>query len=446
MSDRELLTGWGCTAATAARVVRATPDRVAEELRTAGSRGVIARGLGRSYGDVAQNAGGVVLLPAPGSVRIDHETQQVTVGAGTSLHDLMRVLLPEGYFVPVTPGTRFVTLGGAIACDVHGKNHHRAGSLGDHVVSLDLVLPDGSAVTVGPQQDPDLYWATVGGLGLTGIVTSVVLSLLRVESGWMRVDTDRLPDLDAVMDAITASDRDTTYSVAWIDTLARGRALGRSVLTRGEHARWEELTGRAVREPVPLPGDPRLGAPGLVPPHLVSRPTVRAFNELWFRKAPRQRKDELQTIASFFHPLDGVAHWNRLYGRQGFLQYQCVLPDPEGGRLARILERISAAGHASFLAVLKRFGPGNPGPLSFPTVGWTLALDLPVGAGLVPLLAELDREVVGAGGRIYLAKDSRLPGALLEQMYPRLDEFRAVRARVDPTGVLRSDLSRRLDL
>ena len=441
-----MLTGWGGTSATAARMVTSTPAELRSRIAGAGPRGLLARGLGRSYGDVAQNAGGDVLLPLPPEIEIDAAAGLARVGAGTSFHELMRALIPAGFFVPVTPGTRFVTIGGALACDVHGKNHHRAGSLGDHVERLDLVTADGILRTLEPERDADLFWATIGGLGLTGVITSVVLRLLPVASGYMSVDTERLADLDAVMDRISTSDATSTYSVAWIDTLARGRSLGRSVLTRGEHAVLDQLGDRAHRNPFVVPGDPRLDVPDVVPRSVISRVSVRAFNELWFRKAPRRRQGEIQTISSFFHPLDAVGHWNRLYGHRGFLQYQFVLPDPEEGRLARMLERISAAGHPSFLAVLKRFGPGNAGLLSFPTSGWTLALDTPNASGLQPLLAELDRDVVAAGGRVYLAKDSRLAPSTLAAMYPRLAEFRAVRERVDPGRVFQSDLSRRLDL
>ncbi|MFT3872095.1 MAG: FAD-binding oxidoreductase [Nocardioides sp.] len=446
MSERELLTGWGRTAPTAAQVSRLSADQIPTAVSAAGPRGVIARGLGRSYGDVAQNAGGGVLVTEPGGVDVDHDRRTARIGAGTSLHDVLRTLLPLGYFVPVTPGTRFVTLGGAVACDVHGKNHHRVGSLGNHIVELDLVTADGAQRTISPTQEPELFWATVGGLGLTGVITSVVLELVPVESGYMRVDTERLADLDAVMDRIQAADRTATHSVAWIDTMAKGRSLGRSVLSLGEHATRADLTGRLRDEPLPSPGQPRLAAPALMPPGVVSRATVRAFNELWFRKAPRHRVGEVQPIAPFFYPLDGVDHWSRLYGARGCVQYQFVLPDPESGRLAVLLERVSADPAVTFLAVLKRFGPGNRGLLSFPTAGWTLAVDIPVRSGLAPMLQEWDREVADAGGRVYLAKDSRLSQSMFDQMYPRAAEFRAVRRAIDPHWRFRSDLSRRLDL
>jgi decaprenylphospho-beta-D-ribofuranose 2-oxidase len=283
-------------------------------------------------------------------------------------------------------------------------------------------------------------------MGLTGVVTEAVLRTIPVETSWMSVTTTRLPDLDAAMAAMRAADRESTYSVAWIDTLARGRSLGRSVLTQGEHAVRGALTGAARRRPLEPPGPARLRVPPGVPGGLVRRGTVRAFNEAWFRRAPAHRVGELQPLGSFFHPLDGVAGWNRLYGPRGFVQYQCVVPDAAEDTLALLVERVAREGQASFLSVLKRFGAQSPAPLSFPMPGWTLALDLPVHPGLSPLLDDLDRLVGEVGGRVYLAKDARLDGARLRRMYPRLEEFLAVRRQVDPAGRFRSDLSRRLGL
>lgn len=446
MADSRALTGWGRTAPTVATEVRTTASGVPDAVLGAGPRGLVARGLGRSYGDPAQNAGGAVLMPLPGPVEVDAASGLVDAAAGTSLHDLMAELLPRGLFLPVTPGTRYVTVGGAIACDVHGKSHHVAGSFGRHVVSLDLVTADGETHVIGPDREPELFWATVGGMGLTGVVTRAVLRTIPVETSFMSVTTTRLPDLASAMTAMRTTDERFTYSVAWIDTLARGRGMGRSVLSQGEHATRDELTGRAAGHPLRTPGRPRLAAPPHLPGGLVRHATVRAFNEAWFRKAPVRREGEIQPLSTFFHPLDGVASWNRLYGPRGFVQYQCVVPDDAAETMARIVDRISREGHASFLSVLKRFGAGNESPLSFPMAGWTLALDLPAHPGLATLLDGLDDLVVAAGGRVYLAKDARLGPERLREMYPRLDDFLAVRRRVDPTGVFRSDLSRRLSL
>jgi decaprenylphospho-beta-D-ribofuranose 2-oxidase len=443
VADPTRFSGWGRTAAVHATPVHTDAAHLAETLAQTGPRGVIARGLGRSYGDAAQNSGGEILLPLPTDLRMAGD--DVVASAGTSLHDVMRFLLPLARFVPVTPGTRFVTVGGAIACDVHGKSHHATGTFGANLVSLDLVTPDGASHRVTPDGDPDLFWGTVGGMGLTGVVTSATLRTIPVESGWVSATTQRFTELDQVLAAMREADDAWTYSVAWLDTLSRGRHLGRSVLSRGEHATADQVAA-AGRERLPLPGEPRLTAPPLVPSGLVSRPTVRAFNEAWFHKAPRFREHELQTLATFFHPLDGVADWNRLYGRAGFVQYQFVVPDAAHEVVRRVVTRLADGEHASFLAVLKRFGPANPGLLSFPMAGWTLALDLPVRPGLAPFLDELDDLVLEAGGRVYLAKDSRLRADRFAAMYPRLAEFRALRERLDPGRILASDLARRLDL
>lgn len=449
-ADTVPVTGWGRTAPTAARLIRPrTYEEAARAVRGCGARGGIARGLGRAYGDAAQNAGGAV-LDMTGLDRvhaIDADGGTVRCDAGVSLHRLMEVLLPLGWFVPVTPGTRYVTVGGAIGADIHGKNHHVSGSFSRHVLSLDLLTADGRVRTVAP--GTPLFDATAGGMGLTGVVLTATLRLQPVETSLMSVDTERADDLDDLMARLSADDHRYRYSVAWIDLLARGAATGRAVLTRGDHAPLDALPGgtRARREPLAFRTSRLPAAPSFVPEGLLNRTTVGLFNALWYRRAPRARTGQLQRIPTFFHPLDGVPHWNRVYGRSGFVQYQFVVGHGREDVLRRIVRRISERRCPSFLAVLKRFGEADPGWLSFPVPGWTLALDVPASLpGLGALLDGLDEEVAAADGRVYLAKDSRLRPELLAAMYPRLDDFRALRAELDPRGVFTSDLARRLRL
>ncbi|AZM60436.1 MULTISPECIES: FAD-binding oxidoreductase [unclassified Streptomyces] len=449
-ADTVSVTGWGRTAPTAARLIRPrTYEEAALAVRQCGARGGIARGLGRAYGDAAQNAGGAV-LDMTGLDRIhaiDADGGTVLCDAGVSLHRLMEVLLPLGWFVPVTPGTRYVTVGGAIGADIHGKNHHVSGSFSRHVLSLELLTADGRVTAVAP--GTPLFEATAGGMGLTGVILTATIRLQPVETSLMSVDTERADDLDDLMARLAGTDHRYRYSVAWIDLLARGRATGRAVLTRGDHAPLDALPrgARARREPLAFRTSRLPAAPSFVPEGLLSRTTVGLFNELWYRRAPRARTGQLQRIPAFFHPLDGVPHWNRVYGRGGFVQYQFVVGPGREDALRRIVRRVSERRCPSFLAVLKRFGEADPGWLSFPMPGWTLALDVPASLpGLGGFLDELDEEVAGAGGRVYLAKDSRLRPELLAAMYPRLDDFRALRAELDPRGVFTSDLSRRLHL
>jgi len=423
-------------------------DEVRSAVLAPGPHGVIARGLGRSYGDQAQNAGGLVIdgTSRSGLVDIDLTTGVARILAGTSLDDLMRWLVPLGWFVPVTPGTRIVTVGGAIACDIHGKNHHRKGSWCDHLLGLRLLDASGRVRYVAPDEDADVFWATAGGMGLTGIILDATVQMQRIESSKLLVDSDRAPDLDAVMAMMVESDDDYDYSVAWIDVMAKGRHLGRSVLDRGRFATSDEVIAGGVDRPLDYSTHMLPSLPDVFPSGLVNKLTVKAFNEMWFRKAPVRRRDAITSIEAFFHPLDMVADWNRVYGQRGFMQWQYVVPDESSHFVQRSLETIAAAGLPSFLSVLKRMGPGNNGPLSFPIAGWTLAIDIPVTAGLDGLFDRLDREVADAGGRLYLAKDSRLRPDLLPVMYPRVDEWREIRRGLDPDGRFRSDLGRRLGL
>jgi decaprenylphospho-beta-D-ribofuranose 2-oxidase len=446
--SEELLTGWGRTSPTRSNVARPASEGGLTALLAQGSpRGLIARGLGRSYGDVAQNAGGVVAdVTALDHIgEVDPDTGLLTVGAGASLQEIIRTQLPKGWFLPVTPGTRFVTVGGAIANDIHGKNHHREGSFADHVASFEMIVPaSGGRQTVTPDGDhSETFRASAGGLGLTGVITQATIRMLRVQTSRMRVDTERAANLDDLMARMESGDHLYRYSVAWIDCLARGARLGRSVLTRGDHAVLDELSSSDRAKPLAVNLRTPLSVPPGVPP-LINGLTTRLFNEMWFRKAPTEERDRVEPLVPFFYPLDAVRSWNRVYGRRGFVQYQYVVPFGREDVVRATLERLSGAGCPSFLAVLKRFGDGGRF-LSFPIAGWTLAVDVPAGfPGLEPLLDGIDEVVAEAGGRVYLAKDSRLRPELLAQMYPELDSWREIRSRLDPNGLLRSDLDRRL--
>ena len=444
------LAGWGRTAFSVAETtVPASEDDVRRVVMAPGARGAVARGLGRSYGAAAQNAGGAVILmpdtPVGRPFRLDPTSGTVTAPAGMSLDEILKRVVPQGWFVPVTPGTRFVTVGGAIASDVHGKNHHVDGSFGAHVRSMRVMLSSGEVVSLGPTERPEWFWATVGGMGLTGVILDAEFSLLPIGSSRVRVETERLADFDAVVAAMSpGSDDGYRYSVAWVDLLATGRSTGRGVLTRGDHADASE-----VGKGDPLGYDPKVmvAAPSWVPNGLLNKASIRLFNEAWFRKAPSRRHVGVESIPAFFHPLDGVRRWNHLYGSAGFIQYQLIVPLSEVDVLRKVIEAFASRGVASFLAVLKRMGPQNPAPMSFPTEGWTLTLDMGAGIrGLAGLLATVDSMVLDAGGRHYLAKDSHVAPAAVRRGYPRFAEWQATQREMDPAGTWNSDLARRLGL
>jgi decaprenylphospho-beta-D-ribofuranose 2-oxidase len=442
-----VLGGWGRFPLARCQVFR--PERraaVAETLAAKAAPTFIARGLGRSYGDAALNAdGGVIVHDRLDRVLgFDAARGALHCEAGVSIADILRWWLPRGWFPSVTPGTKSVTLGGAIAADIHGKNHHRDGTNAAVVDELTLLTAEGETLRCSRTEHADVFWATVGGMGLTGMILDARLRLRPVETAWLRVDYRKARDLDETLSVFASSDAGSLYSVAWIDCLARGRATGRTVIMHGEHATVAEARA-AGHAPFEIPRGVAATVPVDMPGALLNPLSVRVFNAVYY--AAHREARRLVSVDRFFYPLDGVAHWNRLYGRRGLAQYQIVLPPDEARRgLVTLLERLSGSGRPSFLAVLKRFGPEGPGLLSFPRDGYTLALDLPVRDGLVAFLRELEGVVLARGGRVYLAKDATTSPEAVRAMYPRLDEFLAIKARLDPRGVLSSSLARRLGL
>ncbi|WP_436493165.1 FAD-binding protein [Actinokineospora sp. HUAS TT18] len=446
--ETRALTGWGRTAPSVATVAHpTTADQVAAALATAGPRGAIARGLGRSYGDPAQNAGGLVIdMTGVDEIHsIDPDTGLAVLDAGVNLDQLMRAALPFGLWVPVLPGTRQVTIGGAIGSDIHGKNHHSAGSFGNHVRSIDLLTADGETRTLTPESD--LFWATVGGMGLTGIILRATVALKRVESAYFVVDTDRTSTLDETLELFAnGSDANYDYSMAWFDSISTGPKLGRAVFSRGSLATVDQLPAKLKADPLKFDAPQLLKLPDVFPNGLANKLTFRALGEAWYRKAPKRGREQIQNLTAFYHPLDLFGEWNRAYGSRGFLQYQFIVPFEADAELRAIVRRIAESGHVSFLNVLKRMGEGNAAPLSFPRPGWTITVDFPIVAGLPEFCAELDQRVLDADGRLYLAKESRTDPATFHRMYPRLDEWRKVRHAADPEGLFISDQSRRLGL
>ena len=440
------LSGWGRDSYGRARI--ATPrssEEVAVLLDDDSVGTVAARGLGRSYGDAAGNEGGglIDLTALDAVLDFDHSTGRVRVGAGIVLRKLLKVALLEGWFCPVVPGTASVTLGGAFAADIHGKNHHEVGTLSAHVTGARLVSPAWEG-WITPEREPEYFWASAGGMGLTGLLTEIELQLVRVSTGAMVVKQTPTSGLDSLLALLADPGAGFPYSVAWVDLLVRPRAPLRGILMEGRHAETSD-----VRDGATYGLESRAGfdVPETAPDGLLSNLTGSLFNELWYRRAASKTGERIESIESYFFPLDVLRNWNRLYGSRGFQQYQFVVPLGAEEALATIVRRLRGSPLPTFLAVLKKMGPSGLGHLSFPLEGWTLAVDLPcAGRALDELLDDCDRDVLEVGGRVYLAKDARMAREVFTEMYPRLEEWRAVRDRLDPDGRLSTDLGRRLGL
>ncbi|WP_439533386.1 FAD-binding protein [Polymorphobacter sp.] len=441
----ELLAGWGRFPRAPSELLRPARPADVPGLLAAGGQ-AIARGSARAYGDPAIGIDASLHTAALDRlISFDTATGRLHAEAGLRLIDLIPLVLPHGWFPPVVPGTRYPSLGGMIAADIHGKNHHRDGGFGAHVEAMRLLTASGEILDLTLASDPDLWRATIGGMGLTGIILSATIRMHKVETGLIRQTTVVAPNLADAITALDAADS-AHYSVAWIDCSAKDASLGRSLVFVGEHATAAEAGAQAAASLRPQTKPP-ITFPIEAPGFALNRFTIAAFNHLYFsRGAKKAGAPFLVDHVPYFFPLDAIAEWNRVYGARGFVQHQCVLPpDTAPQALAAMMTEISARGLASPLAVLKKLGPGT-GMLSFPMSGYTLALDFAIRDDLFAFLARLDAIVAEAGGRIYLAKDSCQPRALFEAGYPELDAFRAVRQRIDPARKFASHQSRRLGL
>ena len=440
------ISGWGRYPRGRSKVVR--PERMSEAVPPSEGQ-MIARGQGRSYGNAAMSADGLVMLTERLNrfLAFDAGTGVLRAEAGTTIAEVLETFVPRGWFPAVTPGTKFVSLGGCVAADVHGKNHHRVGTLGNHIAEIELVLADGVRKRCSPQEDRELFWATVGGMGLTGIMTEVSLRLIPIESAYLVVRSHNARNLDESLHLLEKREFDDDYTVAWLDCLAQGENFGRSVVQRGHHAKLSDLpTG--VKEPLKLKPHRQRNIPFDFPAWFLKPFSVSLFNRLYYLAQGAKRNAFVTPYESFLYPLDGLGNWNRMYGKCGFVQYQCVVPMAQARRgLRLLLQELTRSGRASFLTVLKRLGAEGPGLLSFPTEGYTLTLDLPVSdPELFPFLDRLDEIVLEHGGRIYLAKDTRVKAETFRAMYPRFAEWQQVKARIDRDNCFSSDLARMLNM
>lgn len=440
------LSNWGNYPITEAEVKKFSSEREALK-ETKAWKEYIVRGLGRCYGDSALADKVLSTENFNRFLNFDAEKGLLTCQAGVSFEEILKVVVPKGWFVPVTPGTKFITLGGAIAADVHGKNHHSEGSFSRHMLSLKLMAGDGNIYDCSPEENADVFWATCGGMGLTGLILEATFQLKPIETVYIKEESIRVRNLEELFPLFEKA-MDYTYSVAWIDCLATGNNLGRGILLNGEHAKLSDLKDEEqLKNPLGLPTKGKLAVPFEMPSFTINPLTTKVFNEVFYSKGNKDNFTHITDYDTYFYPLDGIHHWNRVYGKKGMVQYQFVIP-PEGAYdgLVRILEKISEHKLPSFLTVLKYFGGGDKGLMSFPMEGYTLALDFPVTDRVFPILDELDEVILELGGRIYLTKDARMKAEVFSQGYPKLGEFRKIKERLDPQRMFQSMQSKRLGL
>lgn len=429
------ISGWGNYPKQEAQVL--TPSSCAAlNAMVKQENSLIARGMGRSYGDSANAHKVLQTSYCDHFVEFDAKTGKLTAEAGITLREILQIIVHRGWFLPVTPGTGYVTLGGAIASDVHGKNHHVAGTFGQHVQSITMVLGTGEIVTASLKENADLFHATCAGMGLTGVIISATIQLIPICSSLINQKTIKADCIEAACEAFE-DNIGATYSVAWIDCLTKGKTLGRSVLILGEHAHSGGFE-IDIKDPV--------SAPFNTPASLLNSTTMKMFNAAYWHKA-QHNQSKTVPLMPYFYPLDAIGNWNKLYGKSGFLQYQCVIPKDDGiANMRKLLTEIADSGEGSFLAVLKQFGEANDNFLSFPTAGYTLALDFKFTASAIAILHKLEDMVVGMGGRIYLAKDAVMQEATFKATYPEWETFESVREKYGAIGKFGSAQSKRLGL
>jgi decaprenylphospho-beta-D-ribofuranose 2-oxidase len=402
----------------------------------------IPRGNGRCYGDASLALTTISTLNYKRILSFDTVNGVFECQSGIILDRILEVIVPKGWFLPVTPGTKFITVGGAVGSDVHGKNHHVDGSFSNHIIDMDVMVADGSVITCSPTKNNDLFEATCGGMGLTGMITRIKFRLKKIETSYVRQKQVKAANLEELI-ALFERYKDYTYSMAWIDCLTKGEHFGRGILIVGEHATEKELNETQKKKKLDVHGKMKITFPFNLPSWVLNTLTVKAFNFLYYGKNFRKEIDNVVPYEPFFYPLDAILHWNRGYGKKGFVQYQFVLPLSAKQGLVNILNRISDEGLGSFLAVLKVFGKQDS-LISFPDEGFTLALDFPVREGLFRFLDELDQIVLQYGGRLYMSKDARMKPEVLFKGYPRIEEFKSIVRKYNPSYKLSSVQSERL--
>ncbi len=442
------ISGWGKTNLASVEIINPkTIKEIENIIINSPPKSIIARGMGRSYGDAAQIQGGTILkLNNFKEIFANYNSNEITAQAGVSFEEILEVIIPKGYFLPVTPGTKKITLGGAIAADIHGKNHHQDGSFGNHVKRIRLTNGMGKTITLSPNnENKEFFWATIGGMGLTGIIIDATFSIIPIETSYIEEETTRCKNIEVLIKEMSEIDTKYKYSVAWIDSMHNDF---RGILSCGNHAKISKYNNSKNIKDLSFKHKAKANIPDILPNNIMNKFVIKIFNQLWYLKSPKTRKKKkLKSINNFFYPLDAINNWNNIYGKKGFLQYQIVVPLEHSAMIKKILVKLKGINALSFLPVLKKLGKPNKSYLSFPISGWTLSIDLPANNKEVEsLLNEIDKEVAHIGGRIYLAKDSRQSEYIFKKTYKLLNIWQEKKRILDPKKIFKSDIAIRLKI